>query len=249
MVPVVVQWFGRRKYNESLRLFWRPFIERPASLIFTEYDSDSSTHEERIAEKAGGRLMTKGSSLALHAVLDLYGKISPTGEPTKVVGDKSGVAQTESRVILGSPGCNGHARKVFEAAAELFELPWTVREGSLDIVSGEISNLTPSVINGEGTDYAVVLRVKYETRPERWALAIGGCFMYGTQAAAEALTQADFVSYLLERVNGADNFTFILKVPVLNHSPTAPTLLVNGQTHIEPLVPRANGGIEVRPKT
>lgn len=220
--------------------FWHRFLGKDLTLVFTEYPPSGEGETSRIAEQAGGKLMTKGMAMALRTLLDFTQRSFARNSKTFVYGDKSGSVETSNFVVLGSPGCNQYAKMVYEDLSYRFQVPYWVDHDTLEIHFQSGQRLIPKVENGHGCDYAVVLRACFRQRPERYVLIIGGCFMYGTQAAASAVTDPDFLSYVMEQVGDEENVTFLLRTPVVNDSPVGAGLNIDNKTYVDILRPRSS---------
>lgn len=73
-------------------------------------------------------------------------------------------------------------------------------------------------------DYAIITRV-LDPETGKWILAFGGIRPYGTQVAADLITEPSFVQSLPESVRSTGNMQIVIKVNVINRSAGPPQIL------------------------
>lgn len=230
----------------KVRDFWYPFIKEDITIRFTEYkpeyetSSPSDATEEYptnsqldIAERAGGQLMTRGMAMGVNAVLDYYHnhgipQFGDQGTPY-IRGSHDTTPNEDRRIILGSQVSNRYAENLYNRINERFDMPVCI-DKELTFCH-KMDNLVPDLQNGDGTDYAMVVRTSIEGTDYLW---IAGCHMYGTQAAAEVVTDPEFMNKVIDRAGKTNDFMFAIQTNVQNGWPIDKEILkIEGEQIIQ----------------
>lgn len=212
-----------RHRARRLTAFWSPFLQSRLAVVMTEYPAIGSELTARTAKRAsGGYLVSRGNALAMARIKQyLQGASSAASDQVVVVGDKSSAAEAMDLVVIGSPANNQYARAVFDDLEAEYDLPFSV---VLDAVSAEIKfrheagELIPRIDRGNGTDYALVIRAKLRKAiPTRHVLVLAGAYMYGAEAAAEAVTERQLIDQVHAQSSG--DVMFLIRTQVVNYQP------------------------------
>jgi hypothetical protein len=233
----IYQYFKTR----NVRRFWKPFINEKITIIITEYPISGSDRLSNIAKTAGaGWLISKGMALSLAHLLDFCeGKVTKRKD-IAVCGDRTGALETSDMVILGSPANNPYSRSMYEHLSKMYNIPYQII-WDLDGTPIEISAVTgekfsPSVENGIGNDYALIIKADYQLVPQKSLLIIAGCYMWGTKAAAEAVTDAKILNEIAKETKNSSNLAFIIKTRVVNDNSIGPEIDIENKRFIHELI-------------
>jgi len=230
--------------NRCLNKFWKPFLkDRDISIVLTEYPiiekkaTDASLISRmaglvknfKIAEKVSdGYLVSKGNAKALSNVTMYLSKY--VAKTKKILVDGNNYPyHYKDLVILGSPINNDYAHRIFSALKErYYEIPFEIKrdeETGVKIVYNKEKNLKPTINNeGTGHDYAVIINAEYED--DRNVVILAGAYMYGIEAASNAVTNEKFLKQIINAKKEIDinNCIFLVKTEVVKHFPKEPTL-------------------------
>jgi hypothetical protein len=249
LVPLIIyltnQAWNRIKFRK-VRNFWRWFIGKQIDIVVTEYDAESTlaAPEAQIALLAGGRFLVSRSMARASSTLEQFLTTKVTKrEDVYVIGDKSnGAGHYQHTVIIGSPANNNIARSVFESLSGQFAFPW---HAVLDSSSGHIyfqhkdgGTLQPQVLNGQGTDYAMIVRAKMNFAPYSYIIILAGAYMYGSEAAAKAVINVDVIRSVAKYCGNAENVMFLLKLGVNADRPLNAEIFFDDEFHVYPLTPQ-----------
>jgi hypothetical protein len=224
-----------------LRRFWRPFIGRPVTIVVTEYPAAGSDQLSRIARIAGaGWLITKGMAYALACLLEFGSAVVTKRKGIIVCGDRTGAQTTDNLIVLGSPANNLFSRSMYKRICETFEIPFEVvlneTDSAIQIRTSLGQTFSPSLNqNGVGEDYALIVKSNYQPVPEKSVLIIAGCYMWGTEAGARAVTDSGILVEVTKECRGEANIAFIVKTRIMNNIALGPELSIDGSTYISVL--------------
>jgi hypothetical protein len=254
-IPVIffLASFIQRLQNHQVKNFWRPFYRQKIKVVLTEHavpGQDVSDPFSVAARKAGGGyLVSRGSALAMAALLQFLSVVVTKRHDIDVIGDKSSRQSSGDDghiLVLGSPATNIYTQSIFRSLGQRFDFPYIVthdeRTGTIEFEAGDGSfKLTPSIDSeGNGTDYAMVIRAEYGDTPPRYAIIIAGAYMYGNEAAARAVLNPSILREVERQTKNASNVTFLLKTEVIQGYPGRPLLRCddNDGQHIQALAMR-----------
>lgn len=228
--------------TRTVRNFWRPMLRKKISIVLTEYPSTGTDINAKTAQKASsGFLISMGNAMALSNILNYLTSNVTKREELNISGDKSGDNEHGDAVIIGSPANNYFAKNIFSNLQERFDIPFDV-EYNMD--TGEIgffsqtnnTYFNPIIKDGNGVDYAMVIRAEYKDIPKRYAVMLAGAYMFGVQAAAVAVTSKEVLQKVNEVISNSENYVFMIKTNVINYHPSEPELEIYNQLHIYPLI-------------
>lgn len=230
------KWFITR----NVRHFWKSFSEKKLTVIITEYPVAGNDRLSKIAKTAGaGWLISKGMALSLAHLLDFCENHVTKRNNINICGDRTGKLETANVIILGSPANNPYSSSMFSQLETMYDIPYKVvcREGGTPIEihtsTGEI--FIPEIKDGSGQDFALILKAKYQNTPPKWLLIISGCYMWGTKAASEALTETKILDIIAKKTKKSENIAFIIRTQIVNDSPIGPEIEIGNKQHIAPL--------------
>lgn len=213
--------------------FWRPFIDQPLHIVFPEYPAE---------EKSTGHRwwLSRGTVFSLIELRDFCEKLVRKREDIRVIGDKSkGLSKSAKNVIiLGTPDVNEEAKLIYDKLQEKYKIPYKIvldeELGKWQIITDE-KPFSPEVEGNQGTDYALVIKACYQDPPEKWALMIFGCHMWGTGAASSAVVEQSILNAITKQTNNASYIAFIIKTNVHNNVSKGPDLDIDNQRYIQRL--------------
>jgi hypothetical protein len=232
---VAIRWAIIRFRLRRVRHFWKPIMSEPLTIVLTEYMVRQTVAEEaEIAQAAGaGWLITKGSALALGELRDFAKKYLRLPVPLSVRGDRSGVIETENFIVIGSEANNRVAETAMNLIRENYEAPldfrWNEIYGLVEIHLADNRILRPNTKDGFGVDYAAVVKAKIPGVRSRTILLISGCHMWGSHAAAEAVTSPALLGIVAKMTGDSDSVAFIVRTHVVNGAGTGPELTFEGR--------------------
>lgn len=229
--------------NRSIRTFWRPFVGKPMSIVVTEYRLQGGDELSRIAQVAGtGRLISKGMALALAHILEFCSTRVTSRENIDICGGSSSSETKDNVVVCGGPASNPHAQSLYDRLAELYELPFEFAYADptrMSISCAESGRVfTPSVREGFGHDYGVVIRAPYQQNPVKHAVLVSGCFMWGTSAAAKAITDPSILNHVYRESDRSQAMAFLIKTRVVNGVAGGPELEIENESLCFALKPK-----------
>ena len=242
-------YFSKQLYNlfvtRNVRQFWKSFATQKLTIIVTEYPITGSDRLSKIAKVAGaGWLISKGMALSLAHLLDFCeGKVTKRKDIT-ICGDRTGKLETSNMIVLGSPANNLYAKSMFDKLSKMYDIPyqimWQDNGTSIEVLTVQGDKFSPDIENGFGHDYALVIKGQYQTVPPKSLIMISGCYMWGTKAGAEAVTDPEILNEVARETSGAENVAFIVKTRVINDSPIGPEIDIDNRQFIQVLKPKKN---------
>lgn len=220
MVALLIYLINKMREKHRAKLltkFWNKFTGNNLSIIFTEYEPE----DERllnIAEKAGGKLMTKGMAMAV-STISKFAESKLKNEELFFCGDKSWTPTSDNYIVIGSQASNNIAKNLFEDLEKEFLIPYWI-DSNLEIhFQSNREPLIPEIESGGGKDYAIVLKASYQASKPRDVIFIGGCHMYASHAAAKVITDTKFLKNVFETIGHEENVIFIIEVKVSSDEP------------------------------
>ena len=237
---------GYTRYRlRNLLSFWRPFIGRSLSIVFTQYPTDGSDFMREKAEIAGGRyLVSEGMTFSIAELKDFSQEYLSRKVKARVVGDKVCGKPDENIILLGSPEVNRHSKSLYELVASMYTFPYEMKwdhDGFNKRIVTKDQVLIPDVKSATGHDYALVIKCSYyDDSPNKKVIMVFGCHMWGTQAAAEALTNRKLINAISRETGNAENIIFLVKTRIVNSHPIGPELMIDGRYFIEVLKRRTS---------
>lgn len=242
-LTILAYWL-RKAYQffitRNVRLFWKPFINEKLTIIITEYPILGNDILSNIAKTAGaGWLISKGMALSLAHLLDFCeGKITKRKDIT-VCGDRTGSLDTDDMIILGSPANNPYSRSMYEHLSTMYNIPYKIiweEDGTpIEITASTGEKFSPSIEGGIGNDYALIIKADYQAVPQKSLLIIAGCYMWGTKAAAEAVTDPRILNEVAKETKNSANVAFIIKTRVVNDNSIGPEIEIENRRFIHSL--------------
>lgn len=232
-----------RFITRNVRHFWKPFSAQKLTIIITEYPITGADRLSRIAKVAGtGWLISKGMALSLAHLLDFCeGNVTKRKEIT-ICGDRTGKLETSNTIILGSPANNLYSKSMFEKLSKMYDIPyqivWQENGTSIEVRTVAGDKFSPELQSGFGNDYALVIKAQYQTVPPKSLIMISGCYMWGTMAGAEAVTDPEILNEVTRESNHAENVAFIVKTRIVNDSPIGPEIDIDNRQFIRALKPK-----------
>jgi len=243
-VPLIagICWsYGRYKTRKS-RAFWKPLLKQKLSVVLTEYDTFGDDLSSKTAKTAGGGfLISRGNAMALSTLLEYIPIEVSKRSNISVIGDKSGNQNSDHLIIIGSWANNLFAKSIFENLIEKYDIPydviWDENTGAIGFKSlADDRVFMPIVKEGQGSDYAVIIRAKYRSHPDRYVVMLAGAHMYGAQAAAMAVTNHEMLKHVKKTSHGSSDLLFLIRTSVINNSPCDPELEIGNQVFIHDLL-------------
>lgn len=243
LLTISVYWSQRLFHyfqTRNVRLFWKPFIKEKITIIITEYPIQGGDRLSNIAKTAGaGWLISKGMALSLAHLLDFCESKITKRKEIVVCGDRTGTLETSDMIILGSPANNPYSKSMYDHLSKMYNIPYKIiwEEDGTPI---EISTLTgekfsPSIEGGLGNDYALIIKADYQQVPQKSLLIIAGCYMWGTKAAAEAVTDPKILNEVAKETNNSSNVVFIIKTRIVNDNSIGPEIEIENKRFIHAL--------------
>lgn len=242
LVNVAKTYYIKYRYRDVAR-FWKNFSGKNLTVIFSEYPPSGEDKLSKIAKQAGGKLMTKGMALALATIMDFFQKhLNKKNNILYIRGDKSGNISSTDIIILGSQASNHYAKTFYEELSRRFDIPYWVDTEKLEIhFQSDKFPLKPKIVDGNGLDYAIVLKATMNESPQRNVLFIGGCLMYGTHAATLAVTDPRILSDVIAKTKNEENISFLLRTTIVNEDFFNSSLdIENDKRYINCLKPRTS---------
>jgi len=228
--------------TRNVRRFWMPFIKNKLSIIITEYEypKQENNISSNIAVTAGaGYQISKGMALALAHLLDFCESRVTKRKEIGVIGDKSGKLETSNMIILGSPANNPHSKSNYEHLSKMYNIPYQIIWGAdgtpIEILTASGEKFSPNPNKDIGHDYALIIKADYQKIPRKSVLIIAGCYMWGTKAAAEAVTDPKILNVVANQTKNSPNVAFIIKTRIINDSPLGPEIETENQQYIHDL--------------
>jgi len=239
-----------------LEEFWKPFADTEIAVVTVEYPPPELPPDKihlsraplskenemyRLAAYAelcnhSFTVVTKPMAFALAKLKPFLESISKEGggkgSNVSIYGDMEVGNEILDRnvVLLGSKEGNRAARVLLRILQKEFDIPYFIDPGNVLRILTDLHHSIHAKIdsNGNGEDYAIVLKSCYKERTiKKYLVNIAGCYPYATEAAAEALCDPNFMRSL-GRFGSLDNMTFITKVDVINRRPKASAVYVYG---------------------
>ena len=225
----------------NVRRFWRPFMKKPLTIVYTEYPATGSDRLAMVAKIAGGGfLMSKGMALSIGTIFDFLSEKITERKSISIRGAQSNSNITENQIILGGPASNPFASSVFSLLNENFEMPykmlWSDDGTPIEIMDLDGNKFTPSLENGLGFDYALIIKAQYQSFPKKWVILLNGCYMWGTEVAAKALSEPRILNEVVKHTNNAPNVAFVIRTRIVNNNVTGPELFFDRQRYIKTLM-------------
>lgn len=247
-IPIIA--FGnliiRRYRNRYTRRFWKPFINHQISILMTEYEWEGNDTEAKTAQSAaGGYLVSRGNALAMSNLVDFLPDQITKRSNVSVSGDKSSANHDCNLIIIGSPANNKVSEMIFSALEERFEIPYEILHNtSTGVVSIKSkidgTEYIPSTLqSGNEIDYALIIRAKYRSFPDRFVVMLAGAHMYGAYAASKAVTNREIINLVARVTKRNENVAFLVKTNVVNNNPSDPELEFGNSRFIHVLEPKS----------
>ena len=212
-------------------------------MIFTEYPALGDERFEKLEEATGSRwLMSKAMAFSLAQILDFCRDYVTKRKDVVTIGDKTESQTTDNMILLGSPAVNRYSASWYQHISAVYEMPyrivWSEDAVTKRIVVNDTEDLAPDVKDGLGSDYGLVVKCAYQKVPQKWAIMIFGCHMWGTQAGVTAVTDLNILNEVSRYTNDAPNIAFVINTRVVNNTPTGPELNINNECLIQALKPK-----------
>lgn len=226
--------------TRNVRRFWKPFIKEKITIIITEYPISGSDRLSNIAKTAGaGWLISKGMAFSLAHLLDFCeGKITKRKD-IAVCGDRTGVLETADMIILGSPANNPYSKSMYDHLSKMYSIPYKIvweEDGTpIEITTSSGERFSPSIENGMGSDYALIIKADYQLVPQKSLLIIAGCYMWGTKAASEAITDPKILNEVAKESRNSTNVAFVIKTRIVNDNSIGPEIDIENKRFIHSL--------------
>jgi hypothetical protein len=236
-----------------IQIFWKPFFKSKVEIVISEYppqprSTSSASEVDNLFSKywRSRWLISKGMAVALAHLLEFCGNQITSRDKISIIGSYSGHPSLYSSnfIVLGSVASNRFTQLIFQLLESLYDLPYKFstniegyqpEEKGIWITSDNLL-LEPTIdATGFGHDYGVIIKAKYRHNPDRWVIVAAGCHMWGTEAAAVAITRAEIIGVIAQYVN-LDNFAFIIKTDLINSRPMEPNLHINGRYYVSQLI-------------
>lgn len=226
--------------TRNVRLFWRPFIKEKLTIIITEYPISGNDRLSNIAKTAGaGWLISKGMALSLAHLLDFCESKITKRKNIVICGDRTGTLETDDMIILGSPANNPYSKSMYKHLSTMYDIPYKIiweEDGTpIEISSLSGERFSPSVDGGIGSDYALIIKADYQSVPQKSLLIIAGCYMWGTKAAAEAITDPKILNEVAKETKSSSNVAFVIKTRIVNDNSIGPEIEIDNKRFIHPL--------------
>ncbi len=243
LITILAYW-SQKLYQyfktRNVRLFWKPFIKKKLTIIITEYPISGNDRLSNIAKTAGtGWLISKGMALSLAHLLDFCESKITKRQDLIVLGDRTGNLETPDAIILGSPANNPYSKIMYDDLNKMYDIPYRIiwdEDGiPIEISSTTGEKFSPAVENGLGQDYALIIKADNQLVPRKSILIIAGCYMWGTKAAAEAVTEAKILNEVAKETKNSSNVAFIIKTRVVNDTSLGPEIEIGNRRFIRPL--------------
>lgn len=206
------------------RWFWGRFAGRRLHIVFVEYQIDPSSHEETVAQSVGdGYQLSKGMALAV-AQLASYCQAKVTKRNLiRISGDKTSnfSMDKECPICLGSKN-NLRTAQVLSEVEKIFAVPFDTQWDSvhsvmyIEYLNNPRVEFRPNVIDGHGTDYALVVCAETLHGP---LLVVAGAHMWGSRGAISEITDSTALARLRKKLRSAVNFAFVIEVTVVQNEP------------------------------
>src|SRR5258708_7589873 len=205
-VPVIALFLWVSQYCRSypVRRFWKPFLGKKITIVVTEYKVEGEKDDiyaktSKIA--TDGYLISKGNALTISNLTDFLANHIVKRAFVTVCGDKSATQSNDYLIVSGAPAINNFSQRIFSNLEDRFHIPYSISHSQQ---TGEISfqskdgtkTFRPEVENGQGVDYAIVIRAQYKSFPDSYVILLVGAHMYGAQAASSAITNRAIISHL-----------------------------------------------------
>lgn len=233
------KYFWRKYKDRNLYKFWSSFFGKSLTIVITEYPAKGTDRLSSIAKIAGnGWLISKGMALALSYLMNFFENSNRAKKDSLMIcGDRTGNSTADNLIILGSPANNPYSRSMYQHLDKNFDLPykmiWDDKGVNIGILISEMEQLLPKEEDGQGHDYALVIKAKYQDTPSKWVIIVAGCYMWGTEAASKAITNREIINDIAKNSDFHDNVTFIVKTRIVNDSSAGPELIINGKQFIK----------------
>lgn len=232
--------FYRFLKTRNVRRFWKPFISNKLTIIITEYPISGEDRLANIAKTAGsGWLISKGMALSLAHLLDFCESRITKRNEIIVCGDRTGKLETPNMIILGSPANNPYSKSMYEHLSKVYDIPYKIvweEDGTpIEICTASGEKFSPLLVDGLGHDYAIVIKANYQSIPQKSLLIIAGCYMWGTKAGAEAVTEPRILNEVASETGNSSNVAFIVKTRVVNDSPIGPEIEIENRRYVHAL--------------
>lgn len=226
--------------TRNVRLFWKPFIKEKLTIIITEYPILGNDRLSNIAKTAGaGWLISKGMALSLAHLLDFCESKITKRKDIVVCGDRTGTLETSDMIILGSPANNPYSKSMYEHLSKMYNIPYQIiweEDGTpIEITAMTGEKFSPSIEGGLGNDYALIIKADYQSVPQKSLLIIAGCYMWGTKAAAEAVTDPKILNEVAKETKNSSNVVFVIKTRVVNDNSIGPEIEIDNKRFIHAL--------------
>ncbi|MFW9806571.1 MAG: hypothetical protein ACFFFK_07575 [Candidatus Thorarchaeota archaeon] len=182
-----------------------------------------------------GKVMSKGTALALHEILHLANwKLHVSGSII-VTGSNTEAEVADNQVLIGGPLSNVHTLSMLEILGSTCDLPVSIitQDNHCKLVINNSLRLEPKLDGQNGTDHALIVHAEYCSTPKKYVVLLAGCFMHGTWAAARAATDPRFIQSLSKKLGKSrSNFALVLKVRVINNIPIDFEVDFDGFQHV-----------------
>ncbi len=231
--------------NKPVRRFWQKFAEKDkVTIILSEYESSPTTElgsKEAIRTAINRHSVSMGNAKAMATLFSFFLKDSRFNFTPNVQGSESREASEcftgSNLILLGSEISNQVTReKIEDLRRKSAIIPYEVRENQATNMI-EIRHITnPEAIyvpqideDGSGTDYALIIKTKNPSDFDRGKelIILAGANMYGVEAAARIITEADQLREINETIsrNETENIWIIIKTEVKFFSPHRATII------------------------
>lgn len=233
--------------TRHIRAFWRPFVNKEVDIVISEYPPQPTERSSRFVKYWGSRwLISKGMAVALAHLLEFCGNQIISRDKISIVGAKSGHPKDNNIIVLGSAASNPFTEMILKQLEILYDIPYKFftdteafrpeEKGILVVADNYL--LEPKIdTNGFGYDYGLIIKAKYRRDPERWVVVAAGCHMWGTEAAAFAITRAEVLNIIAQFVK-MDNFALVIKTNLANSRPLESELHINNRYYVTQLSPK-----------
>jgi hypothetical protein len=228
--------------NKRPNKFWKSLLkDKDISIVFTEYQIIQAGLISRLATMlpvsitknlkivnnvSDGYLVSRGNAKALSNVAMYLSKYVKKG--IFVDGDNY-IQHKEDLVILGSPVTNKYARRIYRDLTERYDIPFEIiddeERGIKFVYKMNEDEFKPEInSDGDGQDYAIIVNAEYQNG--RNVVILAGAYMYGTEAASNAVTNKEILKTINEKKEiDINNCIFLIKTIVVQHTPKDPTLV------------------------
>jgi hypothetical protein len=226
--------------TRNVRRFWKPFLSEKLTIIVLEYPVVGKDMLSNVAKIAGaGWLISKGMALSLAHLLDFTEHYVTKRDDITIRGDKTGSVETPNMIIIGSPVSNLHARSMYEHLCNMYEIPyrfnWKTDGTLIEIHTSDGNIIAPTLEDGLGEDFALVIKADYQLVPQKSVLIVAGSYMWATKAAAEAVTEHKILDVVAKETKNYNNVAFLIKTRIINDSALGPEIEIGNRRYISKL--------------